>query len=153
MKWPKIEPRDVPVERAVQRLGLTMAEFKLLAPELHARGLPRPDQTTGKMDLKAIEDWMDRRSGLAGLGPAKDASVLVADRLRAYRGSAGRAGQPKSDSSMKPDRPLADGEVIIERQRRLAHPHRKMRERNFELAVEDGFVPPSGWKLHPDKKR
>jgi hypothetical protein len=40
-------------------------------------------------DIKAIDMWMDRRSGLAGLTGdliARDASAVVAERLRSMRG-------------------------------------------------------------------
>lgn len=86
LRAPKIVPRDVPLEAAVRRLGLTLEQFTPIRDRLHARGFPRPDADTGMVDLKAVEDWMDRRSGLTGVGPAKDASGVVRDRLEALRG-------------------------------------------------------------------
>jgi hypothetical protein len=60
----RVDPRDVPAEKAARRLGLTSTAFAELSDLLFARGFPRPDPTTGLYDLKAIEDWMDRRSNL-----------------------------------------------------------------------------------------
>lgn len=51
-----------------------------------ARGFPGPDATTGNFDLKAVEAWQDRCSGLSGAivaGMAKDAGAVVAERLAA----------------------------------------------------------------------
>jgi hypothetical protein len=63
----KVNPRDVPTEYAARRLGLGLADFEARLPDLIARGFPAADVTTGFFDLKAIEAWMDRRSGLAGM--------------------------------------------------------------------------------------
>ena len=83
VKPPRIVPRDVPLEAAVRRLGLTLVEFEGVSARLYARKFPRPDPDTGRVDLKAVEDWMDRRSGLTGAGQAKDASAGFEDRLKA----------------------------------------------------------------------
>ena len=61
----RIDPRDVPASKAARRLGLTASEFNRVRDDLFVRGFPRPDQTTGNYDLKAIEAWQDARSGLA----------------------------------------------------------------------------------------
>ncbi len=81
----RVEVRDIPAALAAKRLGITAARFDEAAPELYARGFPRPDPTTGLFDLVAIDAWMDRRSGLTGVGPARDASAVVAGRLEAMR--------------------------------------------------------------------
>ena len=84
----RIDPRDVPPEKAARRLHLTLAGFDLVREELHARGFPRPDPTTQMFDLVAIDAWMDRRSGLAGLtvndGP-RNAEEVSRDRLERLR--------------------------------------------------------------------
>jgi hypothetical protein len=79
----KINPRDVPPELAARRLGLSIEAFEDLRADLEARGFPIPDVTTGFYDLKAIEAWQDRRSGLAGMSvpAAKDAATVVSGRL------------------------------------------------------------------------
>ena len=56
-----VTPRDVPIEKAARRLHLTKAEFERALPDLYARQFPRPDETTGMFDLKAIDAWCDRR--------------------------------------------------------------------------------------------
>jgi hypothetical protein len=59
-----VDPRDIPPEKAARRLHLTPAEFEAKLPELLARSFPPPDPTTGHFDLRAIDMWMDARSGL-----------------------------------------------------------------------------------------
>jgi hypothetical protein len=84
----RVDPRDVPLDKAARRLGLTESAFHLVADRLHARGFPRPDPDTGMFDLVAIEDWMNRRSGLTSIVQARDASTVVRGRLEAMRGGA-----------------------------------------------------------------
>ena len=83
-----VHPRDVPPEKAARRLHLTLAAFDLVREELHARGFPSPDPTTGMYDLVAIDAWMDRRSGLADLtvndGP-RNAEAVSRDRIERLR--------------------------------------------------------------------
>jgi hypothetical protein len=57
----RVEPRDVPIEKAARRLHLTMTEFQVKLPTLIARGFPQPDPTTGMFDLAAINQWMTAR--------------------------------------------------------------------------------------------
>ena len=79
----KIDPRDVPPEIVARHLGLGQADFTGCLPGLLARGFPSPDPTTGNFDIKAIDVWMDFRSGLrpnAGL-IARDAASVVDNRL------------------------------------------------------------------------
>lgn len=79
----KVDPRDVPAEAAARRLGIALADFAERLPDLLARGFPAADPTTGNFDLKAIEAWMDRRSGLGVIAAprARDANEIVPDRL------------------------------------------------------------------------
>lgn len=57
----RVDPRDVPATAAARRLGLTAPEFNAKLLALYTRGFPRPDPTTGRFDLKAIDEWMDNR--------------------------------------------------------------------------------------------
>jgi hypothetical protein len=57
----RVEPRDVPIEKAARRLHLTTTEFQVKLPALLARGFPQPDPTTGMFDLAAIDQWMTAR--------------------------------------------------------------------------------------------
>jgi hypothetical protein len=59
----RVDPRDVPADKAARRLHLTPAEFGAKLPELLARGFPAPDPTTGMYDLDAIDQWMTARHG------------------------------------------------------------------------------------------
>ena len=87
-----VQPRDVPVEAAARRLGMTRLAFDAAMPNLIARGFPRPDPDTGNLDLEAINRWCDSRHphlfdpGTAGNG-ARNAADVVADRLAAMRAS------------------------------------------------------------------
>ncbi len=81
-----VEPRDVPLIKAARRLGLSEAEFDEVKDRLFARGFPRPDPDTGRFDLKAIDDWMDRRSGLTKGNVARDAAGLLKARLEVWNG-------------------------------------------------------------------
>ncbi len=84
----KVEPRDVPPIAVARFLGLTEARFLACLPDLLARGFPGADPTTGNFDLKAVNAWQDRRSGLKHGTPetvARDASTVVADRIKAMR--------------------------------------------------------------------
>lgn len=72
----QVQPRDVPPVKAARRLHLTLAEFERLLPRLLKRGFPPPDPDTGNFDLKAIDAWMDARSGLVVTSrPAKNVHV------------------------------------------------------------------------------
>lgn len=63
-----VNPRCVPEHVAARRIGLTVSAFLQLKPELRKSGFPLPDPVTGNYDLKAIEAWLDRRSGLLQQG-------------------------------------------------------------------------------------
>ena len=79
----KVDPRDVPAVVAARRLGLSLDVFNGRLPDLLARGFPPPDPTTGNFDLKAIDAWMDQRSGL-GMIPqpvARDATAVGMSRI------------------------------------------------------------------------
>lgn len=82
----RIDPRDLPPEKVARRLHLTKERFEELLPDLRARGFPVPDPTTGNFDGKAIEAWMDRRSGLSldltSAKPARNAEEVFGDRAR-----------------------------------------------------------------------
>ncbi len=64
-----VDPRGVPLDKAARRLGLTRAEFERVAARLYGRGFPSADPDTHLFDLKAIDAWMDRQSGLT-TGPS-----------------------------------------------------------------------------------
>ncbi|QRE77366.1 hypothetical protein [Methylobacterium aquaticum] len=57
----RVEPGDVPAEKAARRLHLTPAAFEACKVRLFMRGFPRPDPDTGMYDLDAIDQWRRRR--------------------------------------------------------------------------------------------
>jgi hypothetical protein len=85
-----VEPRDVPIAKAARRLHLTVSDFERALPRLLDRGFPRADPDTGHYDLKAIDEWMDRRSGLVKTVAAPDAEIGFRERLGELRGKGSR---------------------------------------------------------------
>jgi len=83
-----VDPRDIPSFKVARRLGLSEAEFNQVKDRLFARHFPRPDPDTGLYDLKAVDYWMDKRSGLAEVESAHDSSVGFNERLERLRGTA-----------------------------------------------------------------
>lgn len=61
-----VEPRLIPSTKAARRLHLTLAEFNLKREALYRAGFPQACSVTGHYDIKAIDEWLDRRSGVAG---------------------------------------------------------------------------------------
>ncbi|UEM08628.1 hypothetical protein J4G43_028125 [Bradyrhizobium barranii subsp. barranii] len=59
----RVEPGDVPPEKAARRLHLTLDRFNELLPRLQARGFPPPDPDTGMFDLEQIDRWRKDRHG------------------------------------------------------------------------------------------
>lgn len=71
----RVDPGDVPAEKAARRLHLTLEQFNDKLPKLIARGFPPADPDTGNFDLDAIDLWRKRRNpeifGLTPLTPAQ----------------------------------------------------------------------------------
>ena len=68
----KVDPGDIPPEKAARRLHLTIEKFKDVLPRLMARGFPAPDPDTGNFGLDAIDQWRKLRTpGLFGLTPGR----------------------------------------------------------------------------------
>ena len=83
-----VDPRDVPASIAARRLGLSESEFRAVLPELDARGFPKADETTGRYDLDAIDEWRRRRHPhlfLTSTEQARESQAVVKDRLKAMR--------------------------------------------------------------------
>jgi hypothetical protein len=69
----RVDPGDVPADKAARRLHLTPERFVELLPDLLKRGFPAPDPTTGMHDLDAIDLWRKGRHGqLRALTAAPD---------------------------------------------------------------------------------
>ena len=58
----RVDPRDVPPEKAARRLHLTRERFDQVLPRLLARGFPPADPDTGYYDLDAIDQWRKLRT-------------------------------------------------------------------------------------------
>jgi hypothetical protein len=82
-----VEPRLVTPQKAARRLHLSLTEFENRLLDLLKSGFPAPCDITGNFDLKAIDLWLDRRSGLdfterkSPAGHARNASDVVWGRL------------------------------------------------------------------------
>lgn len=80
----RVEPGDVPPEKAARRLHLTLGQFKKILPRLLERGFPAADVTTEMFDLDAIASWLQaKRHGLAG-EPDSWAAQLAVDHDQEY---------------------------------------------------------------------
>jgi hypothetical protein len=89
----KVEPRDVPPEKAARRLHLTFAEFSAMLPALMDRGFPAADPTTGMFDLEAIDLWRHARHAHLFALPAltttprlRDSDEVIDGRLKKLAG-------------------------------------------------------------------
>ena len=85
----RVDPRDVPAEKAARRLGMTLRAFEGVLPNLIERGFPAPDPDTGNFDLQAVDRWCDARhphlfAAAVPMG-ARDAGSVVQGRLAAMR--------------------------------------------------------------------
>ncbi|WP_049810660.1 hypothetical protein [Bradyrhizobium japonicum] len=59
-----VEPRLARAQKAAGRLHLTEAEFREKLDALLRVGFPAACSITGHFDLKAIDEWLDRRAGI-----------------------------------------------------------------------------------------
>jgi hypothetical protein len=58
----RVDPGDIPPEKAARRLHLTVDKFNEVLPRLLARGFPAPDPDTGNFALEAIDQWRKLRT-------------------------------------------------------------------------------------------
>jgi hypothetical protein len=85
---------DVQPGMIAQRLGLPLADFERVRPDLERRGFPGPDPTTGRYCIEAVDRWRLCRfprlfPELTWSPAAVDARTVIDDRLRAME----RAGR------------------------------------------------------------
>jgi hypothetical protein len=88
----RVDPRDVPLEKAARRLHLSTTEFRINLPALLARGFPRPDPTTGMFDLAAIDQWMTARHNPNPGSYALTAESKLRNAQEAFSDRRGRLG-------------------------------------------------------------
>lgn len=66
----RVDPGDVPAEKAARRLHLTLHVFEEVLPNLLLRGFPPADPDTKMFDLEAIDRWRRlRHAQLFDLAP------------------------------------------------------------------------------------
>jgi hypothetical protein len=92
----RVDPGDVPADKAARRMGLNVTEFETLLPNLLSRGFPCADTTTGLYDLDAIDAWRKRRNNhlfeqqtIANAPSAHEAKALIKARLQGAFGARG----------------------------------------------------------------
>jgi hypothetical protein len=78
----KIEPRDIPAEKAARRLHLSLDEFRTKLPELVKRGFPPADPTTGMFYLPAIDQWMARRFDQSACDNSTNNRDIISSRIK-----------------------------------------------------------------------
>lgn len=92
----RVDPGDVPVDKAARRLHLTPEQFAAALPDLLRRGFPAADPTTGMYDLDAIDLWRKARhaqlraltAAPASPQPMPGANPGMADRFIAHQRTA-----------------------------------------------------------------
>jgi hypothetical protein len=87
----RVDPGDVPTEKAARRLCLTEAQFLERLPQLLLRGFPPADPTTGMYDLDAIDVW--RRLRHSHLFERNDLTTTPAKPIHAPPREIGNVGE------------------------------------------------------------
>ena len=81
----RVDPGDVPADKAARRLHLTLTEFQEKLPRLVKRGFPPADSDTGMFDLEAIDEWRRARNpqlfGLTTAEKPRDPREVFDERL------------------------------------------------------------------------
>jgi hypothetical protein len=88
----RVDPADVPAEKAARRLHLTVEQFNEVLPNLLKRGFPAAVPDTGMYDLEAIDLWRRSRHGLASPGQTAQPSPprRFGEKLHGGQGAARR---------------------------------------------------------------
>lgn len=89
----RVDPGDVPPEKAARRLHLSIERFTELLPKLLDRGFPAPDPDTGMYGLEAIDLWRRDRDKLASAASNAQPSPprRFGEKLHGGQGASGRA--------------------------------------------------------------
>jgi hypothetical protein len=79
----RVDPHNVPPEKAARRLHLTLARFNELLPSLIKRGFPEPDSDTGMFDRhRPVEKEPAPFCSKSCLGRAKYATIPAGPTVR-----------------------------------------------------------------------
>ena len=93
--WELEPPRGLTAAETAYLLGVSEGRFAQLLPRLLAAGFPSRDPITRRYDRRAIERWLDRRSGVArDCGP-----MAWLERLDA-------TSEGEGDAALRLDRPV-----------------------------------------------
>jgi hypothetical protein len=81
------ERGDVPPSTVAQLLGIALADFERLLPQLNERDFPKPDPTTGNYCIEAVDKWRLSRHPtlfpmLTAVPTAIHAGAVFEERLR-----------------------------------------------------------------------
>lgn len=109
----RVDPGDVPAEKAARRLHITLARFNELLPNLLKRGFPAADPDTGNFDLDAIDQWRRLRNpNLFGLTraakaeePTVDSTLSLGERFVAMKAAADAKRRTQHTRPVKPATP------------------------------------------------
>jgi hypothetical protein len=81
----RVDPGDVPPEKAARRMHLSLERFNEVLPRLLARGFPPADPDTGCFCLEAIDQWRKLRTpslfGLTPVPPSEHSAATEAGSL------------------------------------------------------------------------
>jgi hypothetical protein len=82
---------DIPAAAVAELLGLSASEFQAKLDQLHERGFPNADATTGLYCVEAVDRWRLRRHPqlfpeLTTTPTAAHADAVFDDRLRRLNG-------------------------------------------------------------------
>jgi hypothetical protein len=88
----RVDPRDVPPEKAARRLHLSLVRFIELLPNLIKRGFPDADPDTGMFDLDAIDLWRNNRHRCTQGLALSEQNTQPSERIRRF-GEKLRGGQ------------------------------------------------------------
>jgi hypothetical protein len=76
-----VQPRMLPPSKVARWLFLSLDAFNEVQPALLKEGFPKPCPVTGNYDMRALEAWQDKRSGLAGGLPVEDRTSVMRERI------------------------------------------------------------------------
>ena len=76
-----VQPRMLPPSKVARWLFLSVDEFREALPALLKEGFPKACPVTGHYDMRALEAWQDKRSGLAGALPVEDRASVMRERI------------------------------------------------------------------------
>ena len=101
----RVDPGDVPPEKAARRLHLTLHAFQEVLPKLLLRGFPPADPDTKMFDLEAIDRWRRlRHAQLFDPAPAAPKDEPPPQPPKLGMGERFRAARQQTDEERKQPR-------------------------------------------------